>query len=150
MTETPANGVVWPSPTVKETVSFVIVGKAVSKQGSRSTVIPTASGFVTRHYTPENVTNWAAYVKLVASQYQRTPLWDGPIRVHILIERMRPKARKKDYWCTTAPDLDNIEKNLYDAFHGILYTNDARIVDKHVSKIYSDVDQVSVRMELLE
>jgi Holliday junction resolvase RusA-like endonuclease len=137
-------------PEVLETIGFVIVGKAVAKQGSRSRVIPTAAGYFTQHYTPEDVSNWAAYVKLVASQYLREPLWDGPIRVNVLIERCRPKARKNDKYCTTAPDLDNIEKNLWDAFHGVIYTNDARIVDKHVSKIYSDVNQISVKMELLK
>ena len=137
-------------PEVLDTISFTIIGKSVSKQGSRSRVVATAAGYIARHYTPEDVTNWAAYVRMVASQYQRVPLWDGPIRVHILIERVRPKARKGEVYCTTAPDLDNIEKNMYDAFHGVIYTNDARIVDKHVSKIYSDVEQVSVRMELLK
>jgi Holliday junction resolvase RusA-like endonuclease len=137
-------------PSVKDTVAFTIVGRAVPKQGSSSRVIPTATGFITQHYTPENVTNWAAYIRLVASQHQRTPLWDGAIRVHVLIERVRPKARKNEKYCTTKPDLDNIEKNLWDALHGVIYTNDSRIVDKHVSKIYSDVEQVSVRLELLE
>lgn len=136
-------------PAVIDTVGFVIIGQAVPKQGSKSRLVTSAQGVFTQHYTPEHVTNWAAYVKMVASQYQRVPLWDGPIRAFIQVERVRPKSKKNAIYCDTKPDLDNIEKNLFDALHGVIYTNDSRIVEKYVRKVYSDVEQTTVRLDLL-
>lgn len=138
------------NPPILDTVTITVIGKAVAKQGSQSRLVSSSQGDFIQQYTPEHVTNWAAYVKLVAASQRREPLWDGPIRVTMLVKKLRPKAHKKRVFCHTKPDLDNIEKNMYDALQGVIYANDARIVDKHITKIFSDVEEVIVKLELLQ
>jgi Holliday junction resolvase RusA-like endonuclease len=136
----------------KTKISFVIPGKPVPKQGSSSSHFATADGAIhAHHYTPKHVANWAAYARLVASQYAQNPLWGSNgegIRVTIVVKKIRPKSSKRKYF-TTTPDLDNVEKNLMDAIKGIIFVDDAMVIDKHSSKTYSDVEQTEVTVELI-
>lgn len=45
------------------------------------------------------------------------------------------------------PDLDNVEKIIYDALNGIAYTDDSHITEMSISKHYSDNPRVEIRLE---
>jgi Holliday junction resolvase RusA-like endonuclease len=138
-------------PADQRRISFVIPGKPVAKQGSNSRLVPSAEGGLHAvHYTPEHVRNWAAYARLVASQHRVIPPWDCAIRVSVVVVVTKPASKKKAVYCTTRPDLDNIEKNLNDAMNKVIYTDDSRIVEKVIRKEYGIVDEVRVTLEKLE
>jgi len=74
----------------------------------------------------------------------------GPVAVSILFLMPRPKnhfgtGRNKDklketapFFCATKPDIDNLEKMVFDCINQLLWTDDARVVESHCTKIYSD------------
>ena len=42
------------------------------------------------------------------------------------------------------PDLDNLEKPLWDAMQGVFFQDDAQIIEKTITKVYSDNPRVEV------
>jgi Holliday junction resolvase RusA-like endonuclease len=48
----------------------------------------------------------------------------------------RPKTRRLDFWVTTTPDLDNLEKSVLDGLNEVAYTDDKLVVMKSSSKRY--------------
>jgi len=86
--------------------------------------------------------DWYNYIKLciiekLGKDINNNYPYDTPIIVYVNFYLQRPKSRPKKYiYPDKKPDLDNLEKILYDAMQGIIYTNDSRIIEKHVKKEY--------------
>ena len=58
------------------------------------------------------------------------------------------KSGTKIYFKDTKPDLDNLEKLVYDALQGMLYENDARIVSKNgIFKRYGIIPGIIIELE---
>ena len=49
----------------------------------------------------------------------------------------RPKSCKRGGWHDRRPDCDNLLKAVMDALNGLIWTDDARIVDMRVQKDYA-------------
>lgn len=48
---------------------------------------------------------------------------------------------------TTKPDIDNLMKNLFDVCNGIVWIDDARIVEiEHIEKIYGKVPRIELEV----
>lgn len=64
--------------------------------------------------------------------------WDGAITVSINVTLQRPKgiSAKKRPWPSVKPDLDNLIKAVLDSATGILWVDDAQIVDMACQKRY--------------
>ena len=45
---------------------------------------------------------------------------------------------------TKKPDIDNCAKSIFDGMNGIIFKDDAQIVDAHVTKVYADDAGVDV------
>lgn len=88
------------------------------------------------HKHPETRAAMKAIADHVRAQYCGEPL-DEPLRVQILAYRTRPSSKRYEVYAATKPDYDNIEKLLGDALEGILWVNDARIVDGRCVKFYA-------------
>ena len=90
-------------------------------------------------------------VRLVALQECRTPL-EGPLAVSITYRKPRPAGHPKcptkgQPWPWAAhrrPDLDNLTKPTVDALTGVVWGDDAQIVDLHLRKEFGDRDEVIV------
>ena len=71
--------------------------------------------------------------------------WDGqptittPVALYATFVMPRPKARKRDVWCATKPDLDKILRNSADALtqSGVI-RDDSLIVSVTATKVYAD------------
>lgn len=84
---------------------------------------------------------------------------EGMIQVRILfafpiIKTMKAYDLKKleegiTVYKTTKPDLDNLEKPLFDSMQGIIYKNDSQIASKYSEKIYSHLPRIEVSMKLI-
>jgi Holliday junction resolvase RusA-like endonuclease len=59
-------------------------------------------------------------------------------------EREKAAARYGERMPTGKPDIDNIAKSIMDAMIGIIYGDDAQVVDLHTVKRYCDIAAVSV------
>ena len=74
--------------------------------------------------------------------------FSGPVLVNVRIYRKIPKSnptniQKGDY-CITIPDIDNLQKFLYDALAGLFYHNDCQIASVDAFKQYDDRDHVEI------
>ncbi|MDE7023424.1 MAG: RusA family crossover junction endodeoxyribonuclease [Ligilactobacillus sp.] len=106
-----------------------------------------------RVYDPPKVSKYKKQLsQLARSQYKDEPL-DGMIEVEISFYRQVQKSLSKkerarrlsgEHRPTVKPDLDNYIKSTLDALNGILWTDDARIVDLHAHKYYSDDPYIEI------
>lgn len=51
---------------------------------------------------------------------------------------------------TSVPDLDNLQKSVFDACNKVLYEDDAQIVQLTVRKFYSDEPRVELRISEMD
>lgn len=88
---------------------------------------------------------------LAKQQWLIKPI-DGPLKVEVIFHVPRPKtiSIKKRKYPHCKPDLDNLEKLLWDALEGIVFVNDSRIVTKTISKQYSSEGMIEVKIRVLK
>jgi Holliday junction resolvase RusA-like endonuclease len=112
-------------------VRFKVVGQPVPK--SRPRVV--TKGGRRFAYTPKKVKEWEDLVKGEATKHFERP-FDWPVVVSMTFYMSRPRSRRLDFWVSTTPDLDNMEKSILDALNGVAYTDDRLVVVKSSSKRY--------------
>ena len=112
-------------------VHFYITGKPVPK--SRARVV--TKGKRRFAFTPKKVKDWETIVKTEAEKHFDSPS-DLPVAISLTFYMPRPKSRRLDYWVSTTPDIDNLEKAILDGLNGIAYTDDRLVVMKTASKRY--------------
>lgn len=64
---------------------------------------------------------------------------DGPCVVALRFATTRSKRAAADLW-STKPDIDNLEKTIFDALNGVLWRDDARISHVVKTKILVDAN----------
>lgn len=109
-------------------------------------------------YDPEKVKNFKKGLhQLAKMSYKDDPL-DGQLEVDVWFYRQVQKSLSKierarrlsgEHRPTVKPDLDNYIKSTLDALNGILWTDDARIVDLHAHKYYSDRPRIEITVREL-
>lgn len=117
----------------------------------------TSRGRYTSVYTPKET---VSYENLVVAMFKQTypyvrPLEGevrGIIRAFYPIPQSVSKKRKEQMRSgairpQVKPDLDNVEKIIYDALNGVAYTDDSHITQMTISKHYSDVPRVEILIE---
>lgn len=117
-------------------ISFTVDAVPVAQPRQRHSIKELKSGksFV-HNYTPKSdpVNDFKASVRIAARQTYKGPPLDEPLYIGIIYYFSRPKTKmwkKKEmpaYWKTTKPDLDNLQKAVYDALKGIIWRDDALI-----------------------
>ena len=142
-------------------ISFVIPGAPVPKGRPRSSRQHDADGgeFV-RTYTPKRTRNYEREVRLFArAAFGTTPPLTEAVHIDLVaylpIAKSWPKgkqraARSGTLYPIKKPDLDNIEKAVTDGCNGIVYEDDAQIVEVYKAKRYSDNPHVWVRICTLD
>jgi len=95
-------------------------------------------------YTPTETLEYEKALQLLAKVQlpSKFKLIDIPIVVHIIFKFVKPKTSKRSH-PSGKPDLDNLIKCL-DAFNGILWEDDALIVEIHAEKIYAGEPGISL------
>lgn len=92
-------------------------------------------------YTPERTRNYEKHAQLLMkSQFIFLPI-DKPIEAKVTFVFERPSATKFKAHPAGKPDLDNLEKSLFDAANKVLWTDDCRIVRKFSEKIWAQEGQ---------
>ena len=90
-------------------------------------------------HTPKRTDKNKTQIKLIMQASRPKPIFDHPILVTILFLLPKPK-KSKVAWANIFPvvakDLDNLEKMIYDAGTGIIWSEDALIVDNANRKRY--------------
>lgn len=133
-------------------ISFIIPGEPVGKGRARAFVRHGRVG----HYTPEKTANYENLVKLAAAEAMkgRSPT-DKPValyvRAYLAIGASWSKKRQQAAlqgleYPTKKPDLDNIIKAIKDGCNGVVWKDDAQVVDSGASKRWTDRPHVEVRI----
>lgn len=85
---------------------------------------------------------WRDLVRRVAQD--RLPdgfsLFDGPVCVVLRLRLQRPASapKKRRTWPKGRPDLDKLVRGCLDALTGIVWADDARVVEIHATKDYGE------------
>jgi Holliday junction resolvase RusA-like endonuclease len=89
-------------------------------------------------YTDAKTTTARQDVRAAAALAYRGQPLEGPLSVAITALRYKPKSWPKSRWAwSVKPDWDNLGKLVCDACKGILWRDDAQIVDGRVCKAQS-------------
>ncbi|WP_019646178.1 RusA family crossover junction endodeoxyribonuclease [Novispirillum itersonii] len=134
-------------------VEFFAPGLPVGKGRPRATV---RSG-VMRLYTPARTRTQEAAIALAArlAMVGRSVIL-GPVRTDMVFvlpvpaswpKRRQALARNGAELPAKKPDLDNLEKLVLDALNGIVWRDDAQVVEGTKRKIYGDAPGVTVTVE---
>lgn len=153
-------------------ISFTVYGKAQPAGSKRAFALRRRDGsLVTReggapviNVTDDNAKSksWKQEIAkaALAARGAGVPLLDGPLRVWMGFCRVRPKGHTKangeltkagrgaDY-PTTKPDVLKLARAAEDAMTGILYRDDAQIVDERLVKMWGEREVLYVNVEVL-
>lgn len=104
-------------------------------------------------YTPEKTTRWEHLAILAASLDHDGPPLPWPLKVRLTAFFQTPASwplwRKQEAEAgnvvhTSKPDADNLAKIVGDALNGVVWIDDAQIVDMSVRKYYSNAPRVEI------
>lgn len=131
-------------------VYFVVTGKPVGKGRPRAS---TRGGFV-RMYTDAKTLGYEAAIadeaKLAMGQLEP---FDTPMQLQVSCyyqipkswpKRLKQEALDGDVFPKVKPDLDNVVKAILDAMNGIVYQDDAQVINLVATKRYATDPRVEV------
>ena len=133
-------------------IDFEIPGPPVGKGRPRAFRM----GNSVRMHTPEKTASYESLVKIAAriAMKSAAPM-AFPVALSLVVLHAIPKSwskRRQDAALagterpTTKPDADNVAKAVADACNGIVWVDDAQVVELHVSKRYSATPGVMVEV----
>ena len=133
-------------------IEFEIPGPPIGKGRPRAFRM----GNSVRMHTPEKTASYESMVKLAAHRAMKgAALLAFPVALSLIVLHPIPKSwskRKQEAALagterpTTTPDADNAAKAIADACNGIVWVDDAQVVELHVSKRYSATPGVMVEV----
>ena len=135
------------------TVRFEVLG---APQGKGRPKASARGGFV-RMYTPAKTVSYEALIGHAAHAAMRgEPLLDCPVSVDMDIrcpipaswsQKRQRQALAGEIWPTTKPDVDNVEKVVFDAINGVVWRDDVVVVRVSKLKRYASTPGITVTIE---
>lgn len=129
-------------------IAFTVPGEPVGKGRPR---FVRATG---RTYTPPRTANYESRItEAAASAMIGRDLFEGPLRVTIRATFIVPqswsqKRKREAVWKTSKPDADNLAK-IIDSLNGIVFHDDAQVVDLTGQKRYAPKAEMIICVEPL-
>lgn len=137
-------------------IRFTVPGAPIGKGRPRVGKI----GGHARLFTPEKTANYEGLVAFAGRQAMAgQPLIEGAVSVvmDVRLEVPASWSKKKQARAlagqehpTKKPDIDNVEKAIFDGLNGVVWKDDVQVVDVCKRKRYADVPGVTVEIEVLE
>ena len=131
-------------------IEFHVPGPPVGKGRPRIGRV----GAHARMFTPAKTVSYESTVALAAQQAMfNRPLFDGAVGVTLAIDCPIPASwsQKKQADAlhgrilpTTKPDIDNVEKAIFDALNGVVWRDDVQVVRVSKAKRYGATPGVRV------
>jgi crossover junction endodeoxyribonuclease RusA len=123
----------------RRSVSFQVIGKAEPKGSTRA--------FVPKGWTRPIITSanpkakgWQQLVSEQAQTVAQDGLFMGPVLLAVTFHLPRPQSLpKRLVHHTKKPDLDKLVRNTKDALKGVLYGDDAQVVEVRARKVYAAI-----------
>lgn len=134
-------------------ISFTVPGAPIGKGRPR---VSTRGGKFAQMYTPEKTANYEGLIALAAQQEMQKighmPIL-GPVKVYLDIilpvpsswsKKKQAAALQGQVYPTKKPDIDNVEKALFDGMNGVVWKDDVQAVEVNKCKRYGDTPCVRV------
>ena len=102
-------------------------------------------------YDPATSRDWKRTVNSQVLDAKPGPPMKGALTVRLVFVLLRPPSvsEKKRPFPTVKPDAENLSKAVLDAIKGVVYLDDAQIVDLRVRKEYGEQPGVEIDVEEL-
>jgi Holliday junction resolvase RusA-like endonuclease len=104
-------------------------------------------------YTPKETRIFETELKEMAkvelkkqTRFVAYDLFTRPLAVEIIFYLTKPKAKKYRAFPDVRPDLDNYVKSVCDSLNGILWKDDACIVEIHARKMYAYAKSINLKV----
>jgi crossover junction endodeoxyribonuclease RusA len=125
--------------------SFFVHGMPQSQGSLRAFVV---GGKPILTSTNKNVGDWRRLIAGTAQEH--AVMIEGAVYVDAAFYMPRPKSLpKKVRHCIKRPDIDKLQRALFDALTGVFYKDDSQIVGVHVLKKYADgIHPIGVKVEI--
>lgn len=138
-------------------VTFLVPGVPVGKGRPK---VDTRGGKFARLYTPEKTANFEGLVATAGRDAMagRSPV-QGPLRVFLDIRLPVPQswthkrqraALSGHIWPTKKPDIDNVEKAIFDGLNQVVWVDDVQVCDVVKRKRYHLTPGVEITVAQLE
>ncbi len=141
-------------------IAFEVFGEAKPAGSKRAFPIRRRDGSLGVAVTHDNAgtRGWMQLVAATAAGAYAGPLLTGPIRLELTFERPRPKGHfgakglrpSAPQWPTTKPDTLKLGRAVEDALRGVIYTDDAQVVEHAMTKRWGPRHCAKVRIVALE
>ena len=69
---------------------------------------------------------------------------DEPVVVNVDFYLSRPKSRKGEIWVEAMPDIDKLQRAVFDSLQETALVNDSRICAVYVRKVFSEHPRVTI------
>ena len=140
---------------IQEAYRFIVPGPAVAQARPRLTTW----GGMAHAYEPKKSRDYKSYVRECATgQGAPDEPLSGPLSLLVTEYRAIPAswakwkrqaANEGDISPMTKPDWDNIGKAISDALNGLIWKDDAQVIDGHVRKFYDTEPRVEIEVRKL-
>ena len=107
-------------------------------------------GSFTRTYTPKKTEVWEKVISWKAKEHSPVIMPTGAMAMDLKFHFKKPKSASKRINHVVRPDVDNLAKCVLDALNERFYKDDSQIVNLNVSKQYSEIEGVEIKICLLE
>lgn len=125
-----------------------IFGLPVAQARARARTFQYAGHTRVSMYDPATSRDWKRTVLAQILPHKPPAPVDGPLVLTVVFYLPRPKsAPKRVQYPDRKPDLSNLVKAIEDALNGVVFTDDARLVDVGMSKRYDVAPGVSIRLD---
>lgn len=134
------------TPDVRRSVTFSVLGKPEPK-GSTKAFVPkpwavaaVAAGRSPRAVVTNDNPAAAGWQSLIRGQAQTLyePPFAGAVQVSVVFRLPRPKSLpRRVQQCVKKPDIDKLARLVLDGLTGVLFLDDAVVVDLHARKVYA-------------
>lgn len=101
-------------------------------------------------YTPEKTKRFEAELSCLVAIKHKKIMSEHPLKVFLTFKFKRPKSVKRSHH-TVKPDLDNLIKSVCDSLNGVVWKDDAQIMEITATKAYSqDCESDSIGLSVFE
>jgi len=126
-------------------IEFIIPGNPIGKKRPR---FARRGKFITIYSDQE--TEEGKFINQIQFQFGDHRIYDGPIHVNLFFHIPRPKGHFRTgknahliretapSYPVSKPDIDNMEKFVFDCLNSIVYKDDSQIVSVRSIKVYGD------------
>lgn len=128
------------------TIAFTVYGIPQPQGSSRMVPVKGHGMFITS--ANKKLRPWRQEVSNTALALNVPPFAkDTPIVARLVFYfKKPPSVSKRRIRPTVAPDIDKLCRSCFDSLTGILFRDDAQVVDVHATKHYGDIERVEISL----